>query len=417
MPAITFLMGSDPANAANAFYANAKGFFSDLGSEVIDAPAGGQSLETAFKVLRDKAAENPPKIYDPINVVSHASGFSSFEFKLRTATADPFTSEDDLTAEIVKINAKAADAWKQLGPPIIVSTTKVVLYGCDVGRGAPFVENFGRLFGEDLHVYAPLRVAVFRHVGAKYEHRLARTWSVPWPSSITDSTNWSTPQKATATRQAFLAAADQKFGARWILVKSVVGPTLLQELTPIANAATPAMGASWFFGEQVSLDVTDPANPQADIALMIPSKSAIIAPGGTDVDDTTVQNVIGPAQVTHKIGPKTWAAEIAVLAQIIEQAVSITDASQYRHVDIDPPKAPSPGPKPPPNTPPVVPPAHSNLWEQARDELIAAGVGAAELDAVAAELAPADDEAMALPDSDTPAIDGLDRDPTAEDFA
>ena len=62
-------------------------------------------------------------------------------------------------------------------------------------------------------------------------------------------------------------------------------------------------------------------------------------------------------------------------------------------------------------------PAHSNLWDQARDELIAAGVGADELDAAVAEIAPADAAELELPDPDTPAIDGLDRELTAEDFA
>ena len=55
MGAITFLMDKDPANAANAFYANAKGYFSGLQSDVIEAPAGGQTLEGVFKILRDRA--------------------------------------------------------------------------------------------------------------------------------------------------------------------------------------------------------------------------------------------------------------------------------------------------------------------------------------------------------------------------
>lgn len=409
MGAITFLMDDDTSHPGNPFYANAKGFFKQSPGEIIDSPTGGQTLEGVFKVLRDKAAETPPQIYDPINIVTHASGFSSFEFKLRATATSDVTMPDDVTAEIVKINAKAADAWKQLGPPIIVPSTKVVLYGCDVGRGAQFLESFAQLFGDALHIYAPLRVAVFRHATI-FEYRLARTWSVPWPTNITTATNWA------KTRQDFVTAADTKFGAKWILVKPIGSPTLQQELTAIAHTATAAMAASWFFGERITLDVTDEQNPQADIAQLIPLRSAILT-GGTDVDDTTVENVVGPAQVTHKIGPKQWAAEILALAQIIDKVVDITNTDQYRHCVISPPKAPSAGPKPPPNTPPVTPPAHSSLWDQARDELIAAGAEADEIDAAADGIAPAEAAELELPDPDTPAIEGLDRELTAEDFA
>jgi hypothetical protein len=409
MAAITFLMDDDSSHPDNPFYANAKGFFKQTPGEIVDSPAGGQTLEGVFKVLRDKAAETPPKIYDPINIVSHASGFSSFEFRLRASATSDVTMADDVTAEIVKINAKAADAWKQLGPPIIVPATRVVLYGCDVGRGAPFLESVALLFGDALHIYAPLRVAVFRHVGTVFQYRLARTWSVPWPTNITSGMNW------VKTRADFLVAADKKFGAKWILVKPVAGPSLQQVLTPIAQTSTAAIGATWFFGERLTLDVADAQNPQADINQLIPMHSAILT-GGNDVDDTTVENVVGPAQVTHKIAPKQWAAEILGLAQIIDKDVDITDTDQYRHCVLSPAKAPSAGPTPPPNTPPVVPPAHSSLFDQARDELIAAGVSAGEIDAAVAAISPSAETELDLPEPDPPIIEGLDRPLAAEDF-
>ena len=406
MGAITFLMGMD--SAGNAFFANAKGFFTGPNSVVIDAPAGGQSLEGVFKVLRDRANQTPKQVFDPINIVAHATGFSSLQFRMRAAATSPdIITADDLTAEIAKINAKAADAWKQLGQPIIISATKVVLYGCDVGRGAPFVRDFGRLFGEDLHVYAPLRVAVFRHAGTTFEHRLARTWSVPWPSAISQATAWP------PTRTKFVADAVTKFGPTWTAVTNdPLGPIGLENnLKNVAVAATEKQAASWFFHEQISFD------PSFVTATMPPVRSAIVSPGGSDVDDTTVENSIGPSHVTDRTNAATWVAHLLVLAQIIEQSVDITSSAQYRHVDIDPPQDASPGPKPPPNAPPITPPAHTSVWDEARDALIAAGVGETEIDSLSAGLAQADPGSLALADPDVPSVAGIDAEPTAEDFA
>ena len=407
MPAITFLMGADPVGG-NAFFANAKGFFTGPNSDVVAAPAGGQSLEGVFKELRDRARQAPAKIYDPINIVAHATGFSSLQFRLRAAATSPdIIVADDLTTEIAKINAKAADAWKQLGPPIVTPTTKVVLHGCDVGRGASFLRDFGRLFSEDLHVYAPLRVALFRHAGNTFEHRLARTWSVPWPSDIGKTTAWP------PARAKFVADAVTKFGPTWTTVTNdPLGPIgLEQNLKNVAVAATATQAASWFFHEHVVFD------PQVVIPTMPPFRSAIVSPGGSDVDDTTVENAIGPAHVTDRANATSWVAHIAVLAEIIEKSVDITNSAQYRHIDIDPPTAPSPGPKPPPNAPPITPPAHSSVWDQARDALIAAGVGENAIDTLAAGLASADPSTLALADPDVPSVADIDAEPTAEDFA
>jgi hypothetical protein len=407
MGALTFLMGRD-VGSANAFYAEAKGFFTPT-SEVIEAPAGGQTLEAVFKMLRDRAASNPATIYNPINLVSHATGFSSLEFRLR-AGGPEITTQDEITAEILSFKA-ATKPWKQLGFPIITPDTNVVLYGCDVGRDAKFIGDLGQLFADALHIYAPLRVAVFRHSGTppKYEHRLARTWAVPWPDNIGGS---KTPAKWKEARDKFVDDAKAKFGLKWLEVHQnddPLGMGLETLLKSVAKDADASMKASWFFGETVGFTGDD-------ISLVKPPPSAVLPPGGRDVDDTTVANVVRQSDF-KQVNATNWIAYTAVLAQIIEEEVAVTDTKKYRHVKIAAQQAPSPGPKPPAGAPPVSAPAHSSLWDEARDELIAAGMDADVIDEFVAGAAPGKLGELALADPGLPSPEGTDGELSPKDFA
>ena len=71
---LTFLMNSDPSGASNQFYSLAKQYFVAAGVTVIDAPAGGQTLEGVFTRLKTETKEQKT-----INLVSHANGFAAME--------------------------------------------------------------------------------------------------------------------------------------------------------------------------------------------------------------------------------------------------------------------------------------------------------------------------------------------------
>lgn len=122
---LTFLMNSDPSGASNQFYSLAKQYFVAAGATVIDAPAGGQTLEGVFTRLKTETKEQKT-----INLVSHANGFAAMECPVtvpaqqhgrRTITADDL--QDVL----------AAKSLAPPGPAVITANTRIVIYGCDVG--------------------------------------------------------------------------------------------------------------------------------------------------------------------------------------------------------------------------------------------------------------------------------------------
>lgn len=137
---LTFLMNSDPSGASNQFYSLAKQYFVAAGATVIDAPAGGQTLEGVFTRLKTETKEQKT-----INLVSHANGFAAMECPVtvpaqqhgrRTITADDL--QDVL----------AAKSLAPPGPAVITANTRIVIYGCDVGRSLRFMTMLSGLFGD-----------------------------------------------------------------------------------------------------------------------------------------------------------------------------------------------------------------------------------------------------------------------------
>jgi hypothetical protein len=130
MADLTFLMNVDPAGDPNHFYALAKQFFVAAGSTVVDAPAIGQTLEGVFNDLRSRA--NVPTT---INLVSHASGFASMECPVTLASQA--AGRRTMTVDDLK-DALAAKSLAPPGPAAITDKTRIVIYGCDVGRSESF---------------------------------------------------------------------------------------------------------------------------------------------------------------------------------------------------------------------------------------------------------------------------------------
>lgn len=402
MPEITYLMATDPAGATNGYFANAKGYFLGRRSTVVDAPAGGQTLEGVFDDLRARAAAGAAGTFDQINLVSHATGFSSLMFGLTKSERGGILTAARLTNALATASS-SAPILKKLGPPAVTDKTHVRLYGCDVGKDRPFLRDVGLMFGMPADVTAPLRVAVFRHDGATFAHRLARTWAVPWPSDVERTP----PQGWAPVRQAFVAKAESKFGSAAaerspgdLFAADAVKATL----TAAAAAATATTASTFFFHEYVEVLIpTTEADPQAFVNTVRPATSGVVT--ASEVSDLTVASRVGPADFTDRSNPRSWVAHVAVLAQVIEAEVSVRN--DHLTVAIAPASAPTPGPAPvgdggsPP--PPVPPPAHS-LWQQATDEFLAAGGAQGDLDALIAGLdAPPPDHDLAEPD--LPALD------------
>lgn len=400
MAEITYLMDADPAGAANAFFSNAKGYFLANKSVVVDAPAGGQTVEEVFDDLRKRAATGPAGIFDVINLVSHATGFSSLMFGLTKAERGHILTAGRLTNALATA-ASNAPILKKLGAPAVTGTTRVRLFGCDVGKDGAFLRNVGLMFGEPADVAAPLRVAVFRHANASFTHRLARTWAVPWPSDIaaTPSANWA------AVRAAFITKAESKFGQvadernpNDIFARDAVKSTI----TTAANAATAATTATFFFHEYFELPIppADAGNPQAFVNTVKPQSSATVT--AAEISDLSVASRVGPADFTDKSNAALWIAHVAVLAEVIDQPVSLTDSGQYRTVAIAPTSTPSPGPKTVGDAgvlPLPVPPPADSLWQQVTAAFALAGGAQGDLDVLVAGLdAPAPDQDLSEPD-------------------
>lgn len=338
MAEITYLMDSDPGGSG--YFTEAKGYFSARPSAtVVTAPAGkARTLEEVFTDLRTRATSGT--VFPVINLVSHATGFSSLEFPISDAHRD-----DDgglITVDTLKnaINKAGTNGYPAiLGAPAVTASTSVCLYGCDVGRDPAFMVMLGQLFGPELTIYAPLRVAVFRHTGTTYEHRLARTWSVNHDQDVRRTTTWGPVRTAIADK---LVA---KFGPRDPAVEAVIRAA--------AQTATATSAGSFFFAER--MDTADDPSSHA-----ISASSAVLAAGS--VDDTTVPVSVTSADFKANPGqPGTWTAWIASLAQVLEEPVSISDSAQFRKTVIKQQKTASVTPLVPANEPTPINPVEEPM--------------------------------------------------------
>ena len=323
MAEITYLMDRDPGGAG--YFTEAFGYFSarpDSTVVAVDAGDPARTLEDVFTDLRTRAGAG--QVYPVINVVSHATGFSSLRFPISDAhRADDggMITMDTIKAALGKAGTNGYPAI--LGAPAVTEATTVCFYGCDVGRDASFMVLLGQLFGPALTIYAPLRAAVFRHTGTRFEHRLARTWAVNHPRDITKTTDWG------PVRTEFVTRAVAKFSGHG-------DPGVDAAIRAAAASATATSSGSFFVSE--SLETIDDPTTHA-----VEGTSAVL-PTGT-VDDTTVPIAVTSADYRRDpTQPGVWVAWFAVLGQVLEEPVSIDNSSQFRRTVISGQKAASVNP-------------------------------------------------------------------------
>jgi len=343
MPDLTYLMNRDPAGDPNHFYSLAKQFFVAAGSTVVEAPAAGQTLEGVFNDLKSRT-----DVPVTINLVSHASGFASMECPVTLASQA--AGRRTMTVDDLQ-DALAAKSLAPPGPAAITEKTRIVIYGCDVGRSESFLRMLSGLFGDPGEVLAPRRLGIFKADGTAVKYRQAQTWSlVRKPPLILGSAT--TPTGGWANyRTKFVDDAFVKFG-RLAIPDEPVGPDRLQTmLTNAAAQATTTFGPTFFFEEGVQIF---PQGPQtaADAAASLAPRSngdpvTAVPKSKLELDDTTVVTTISGTDAYAANPAKTqFAITVAILAQIIDQDVLIAEGPSYRRVTTSKGLAPSPGPQP-----------------------------------------------------------------------
>jgi hypothetical protein len=309
MAEITYLMDRDPG--ASGYFTEAFGYFSGRPEPTVVPVEAGKpprTLEDVFTDLRTRAGAG--EVFPVINMVSHAIGFSSLRFPISEAHRGDdggMITKDTLKTALGKAGTDGYPAI--LGAPAVTDATTVCFYGCDVGRDASFMVMLGQLFGPALTIYAPLRAAVFRHTGTRFEHRLARTWAVNHTRDITKTADWG------PARTEFVTAAVAKFSGHG-------GPDVESAIRAAAGSATATSSGSFFLSE--SLETPD------DPATHALAGTSAVLPTGT-VDDTTVPITVTSADYRKDpTQPGVWVAWFAVLGQVLEEPVSIDDSRQFR---------------------------------------------------------------------------------------
>jgi hypothetical protein len=399
---ILFLAGTEPATATNKYYGLAKQFFLQRDASIpAVGPAAGNvalSLESVFAELTRRAAASPPEIFDTISIVSHATGMGGMDLPLRKSDElrGGVTMRGSLSNAVLAARAKTAGALQPPGGGAVTPKTRIVLYGCDVGRDLTFLTALGELFGGPGEVSAPIRVAVFRLKDGKVQHRLARTWSVLWGKASIEATK---PADWPTVRSTFTGKTDLKFITD-ITVSSVIR-------SAAASAALDWAKDAFFFGEVFSVAKTA-------FATVLPVRSAVIT--STDDDDTTVPVVITAADLTPGNADFTdpdWPTmNIAMLASVIDVDVAVRNSTQYRTVSFASQKAPAKGPAPAPTADGSPPPPPTDpdtpvpdAVQEFSEAFLADGGQQAELDAFLADVTPAEaDVTVAVEDGAEPPV-------------
>jgi hypothetical protein len=343
MADLTFLMNVDPAGSTNPFYALAKQNFTAAGSTVIDAPPNGQTLEGVFKELKTRNVAQRT-----INLVSHALGFGAIEGPVTLASqaaGRKLTIADDLQ------DALAAKSLAPPGPGVITDKTRIVLYGCDVGRSLNFLKLLSGLFGNPGELLAPRRLSVFRSEGSTVKYRQAQSWSLVRKAPLIPA-GGSTPTGGwPAYRTKFVTDASDKFGRAAILAE-IDGETRLNAiLTGAASNATTAMASTFFLEETIDIFPTGSQTAAEAAASVKPISNGdpvtAAAQSAAQVDDTTVVTTISGADAYPANAAKTkYSITVVLLAQVIDQDVVIAEGPGYARVTASKGLAPSPGPKP-----------------------------------------------------------------------
>ncbi len=341
MADLTFLVGVDIAGSSNRFYTHARKYFADAGSTIVDPPANGITLEGIFTKLKDlKVAQGT------INLVSHANGFASMECPLTLASQT--AGRRTMTVDDLR-DALANKTLAAPGPGIINDKTRIVIYGCDVGRSEEFLRLLSGLVGDPGEVLAPRRLSLFILDGTTVKYRQAQTWSLVRKPPLIIGAGPAPTGGWPDYRTKFVKDAHYKFG-RIAITGEPIGEDRLQ--TMLANAAqnaTLTFGPSFFLEEGVDIFPKPPQTAAEAAASLAPRSNGdpvtAIPKTALELDDTTVVTTISGADA-HKANAAGTRYEItvAVLAQVIDQPVLIADGPNYRRITTSKGIAPSPGP-------------------------------------------------------------------------
>ncbi len=343
MADLTFLMNSDPAGDPNRFYTLARQYFVAAGSTVVDAPANGETLEGVFKKLKALNTEQ-----QTINVVSHANGFAAMECPV--TVVDQTNGRRTMTADDLQ-DALAAKSLTPPGPAVITAKTRIVIYGCEVGRSTRFLTMLSGLFGAPGEVLAPRRLSLFRLVGTTVKYRQAQTWSLVRKAPLIPAGASAPGGGWPAFQTAFVKDATDKF-ARVAIPTEVGGEEHFKAiLTTAAANATTAFGPTFFLEEGIDIIPVGSQTAAAAAASVKPKSNGdpvtVAAQSVFQVDDTTLVTTISSADAYPANPQQTkFAITIVILAQVIDEEVLIAEGPSYRRVTTSKARAPSPGPKP-----------------------------------------------------------------------
>lgn len=341
MADLTFLMNVAPSGDEKHFYVLARQFFTAAGSTVVDAPASGQTLEGVFDDLRSRS-----DVPETINLVSNLSGFASMECPVTLASQA--AGRRTMTVEDLK-EALAAKSLPPPGPTAVTDKTRIVIYGCDVGRSESFLRMLAGLFGDPGEVLAPLRLGVFALDGTTVKYRQAQTWSlVRKPPLVLGGAADPTGGWADY-RTKFVNDGSLKFG-RVAIPDEPIGPDrLLTMLTDAAANATTQAGPTFFFEAGIQIFAQGPQSAAAAAAALEPRSNGdpvtAVAKSKLELDDTTVVTTVrGTDAYPANPGETEFAITVAILAQIIDDEVLIAEGPGYRRLTTSPGLALSPGP-------------------------------------------------------------------------
>ncbi|MDT5184029.1 MAG: hypothetical protein QOI29_2187 [Mycobacterium sp.] len=414
MPDLTFLMNADPAGSSNQFYTLAKKYFVAAASTVIDAPAKGQTLEGVFSKLKSLNV-----LQGTINLVSHASGFASMECPVTLASQT--AGRATMTADDLQ-DALAAKSLAPPGPGVITDKTRIVIYGCDVGRSSRFLTMLSGLFGDPGEVLAPRRLSLFMLAGSTVQYRQAQTWSLVRKAPLLPA-GASVPAGGwPAYRAAFVKDASNQFARAALATGDIVGVEgLTTMLTTAASKATTAMAPTFFFEEGIDIFPTGSQTAAQAAASVKPISNGdpvvAAAQSVSQVDDTTqVTTVSGTDAYPANAAKTAFAISVVILAQVIDQDVAIAEGTGYRRVTTSKGLAPSPGPK---STGGSAgggaggAGASNDALQSVIDQLLADGVAQADIDALLAAVPKGDaTEGLAAYAPDETPVTGDPDDPT-----
>jgi hypothetical protein len=412
MAELTFLMNADPAGATNQFYQLASDFFTAQGATVEAAPAGGQTLEGVFTRLNAIGKEQTV-----INLVSHASGFSAMECPLNAAAKTAgrvSTNEWDLEEALAK---------KTLAPPsptVVTAKTRIVIYGCDVGRSEGFMIKLSTLFGNPKELLAPRMMGVFREESGKVRYRQARTWSVVRKAPLIAVGTHAPTGGWDTFRTTFVNEAKAKFGDLADGAETGGQDHLKTILTGFATPATDKLGPTFFFEEGVFIGPDPPRTALQVVNDLIPRPNGdpvkAKPPSIFFVDDRTLVTTItkDDAYKANTAGT-LYRVSIILLCKVVDdEEVLLGEGPGYHEVTTLPARAPATGPKPSGGAGGVGGggPAPVSELQTVLDELLAAGATQPEVDALLAAIPQGDaTELITLDAPDMPEGDD-DRVPT-----